>query len=597
MILSKAICTLPEQKQIDLLNHCANTMCSQKDDAQRSIFQHYHRLSPNGVADPISDTELTSPEVIHAYLGVIESGIRYCETHNVPFKVLEQHAVVTNVTGWYEKDLAAIAASSRLTDEHIERAQNILRNVIELVQIAEFTDPNDRLNYGGMYVSYQCTAYQSAFMAFCANKLVDWQALSALLMPIMKRIELEQTLFETACLTGNRIEAIPLESDHCFLMRKIVDHLESTRADEPQVMNLLNELGRQASCFQSNFNHPFRPMRRLTDCLLSVKVKDVSDDLGIEKFDSQFQMRSAIAMLIDSNVLNGREHSEFLSLLASRKTALSDYSHIDGVFQCAIDVYFAITKRLFYIDSGIFTAENEMIPAYYYLLKTAKELAFELHDKGLVASKSKEEFYRTLFEISDALSSSKGTGRGELLSTIKDVIIKGCIDFEFIKSAFKDDVLKESYFNIPLRNPFLDDSQYIDFIEWCHNIYLFGPEAGESRKTSPVVLECLLKTIISVTLMKEVYPLLLDGQGIPPERIARLFELGIEFDLLDEEDLNLITKAGSIENICQQTSERFQQILDNRPGANELVVSLLLKERVAKADLSPNSIRACRPLL
>ena len=597
MILSKAICTLPEQKQIDLLNHCADTMCSQTDDARRSIFLHYHRLSPNGVADPISDAELTSPEVIHAYLRVIESGIRYCEAHQIPFKVLEQHAVVTNVTGWYEKDLAAIAASSRLTDEHIERVQNILRDVIELVQIAEFTDPNHRLNYGGMYVNYQCTAYQSAFMAFCANKLVDWQALSALLVPIMKRIELEQTLFETACLTGNRIEAIPLESDHCFLMRKIVDHLESTRADEPQVMNLLNELGRQASCFQSNFNHPFRPMRRLTDCLLSVKAKDITDNLGIEQIDSQVQMRNAIAMLIDSKVLNGREHSEFLSLLASRKTALSDYSNINGVFQCAMDVYFAIVKRLFYIDNGIFTAEDDIVPAYHDLLKTSKGLILEIHDNGLIASKNKQDFYRTLFDMSGDLSSSKGTGRPELFSTIKDILSKGCIDLEFIKSAFKDDVLKESYFNIPLRNPYIDESQYMDFIEWCHKIYLFGPEVGESRKTSPVVLECLLKTLVSVVLMKEVYPLLLDGQGIPSDRLARLFELGIEFDLLDEEDLNLITKAGSIENICQQTSERFQQILDNRPGANELVVSLLLKERVAKTDLSPNSIRACRPLL
>ncbi|WP_323946800.1 hypothetical protein [Aeromonas hydrophila] len=79
-----------------------------------------------------------------------------------------------------------------------------------------------------------------------------------------------------------------------------------------------------------------------------------------------------------------------------------------------------------------------------------------------------------------------------------------------------------------------------------------------------------------------LYPLL-SGQYVDPKLFAIPFIEGMRTNVFRDDELSLISKMG-MRALCEVAGEPLQEVLNRNPVGNELVISLLLQERVSKLE-------------
>lgn len=92
-----------------------------------------------------------------------------------------------------------------------------------------------------------------------------------------------------------------------------------------------------------------------------------------------------------------------------------------------------------------------------------------------------------------------------------------------------------------------------------------------------------------------LYPLL-SGQYVDPLEFAPLFADGLRLGAFDEDAVRVISRMG-MKSLCEASGERLQEFLDGDGMTNDLIVGLLLQERVAEIETEARIVaKRGRPL-
>ena len=552
MNLSTAIYTLPEQQQLDLLRYHADNIGCHGEYSPTQVF------AASKGNKFVEDSMLVSDKVIDAYLDVIEKGIDYCVENNVsPINLINAYGIPV-LNEWYERDLRTIASCPRLSPSHISRIHQLLSSIVNAVPIGKLVTE----------------VYMQVHVAFCCNHLVGKETLKPLLVNLARRTKEE--MLQTDNSSGNGYV-------NGILLEKLVDGIRKKRFAEPDVINLIEEIGYDIGNTVRGLHHLNGKFSSLHSKMSDIKAMIAQ---GMAQGGYRAKVVSDDEIIEAMKTFNYYEGNPVAELIAKNDCSLVDLDATPDIFVDASILITGIAKRLSK-NNGSSSADSEQT-IYIELMRRCTDLFFKLIDSGAANKVQVRAAARTIFTtIDNTALLDNACEEYSLLSTLDKIIKKGFIDAEFIKSATETKRLTKLHARAFHENPAIsiDEMEYV--IVSCYSEYMLASDLHfVDGKNSHDQLYKFLAEATPVLLNKKYYPALLANQRVDIAGLANAFEMGLFLSLLDEGDIKLIAKAGMNE-VCQATNGRYKITLASEPALNDIVTSLMLKERLEQVDVSP----------
>lgn len=553
MNLCAAIYSLPEQQQIDLIRHCANNMNSHGKNAPTQVF------AASKAASFLEDSMLVSDGVIDAYLDLIEKGIEYCTLNDVPHIVMSNQFGIPVIDEWYEKDLIAIASCPRLSSNHIERLHHILNSVVRNVPVGD--------SIGQVFMK--------AHVAFCSNHLVGLGTLSALLQSLAQRVIKEMLLSENG--EGNGFLS-------GVLLDKIVDGIRKARHSESDVINLIESIGEGIGKTLKELRNPVGAAVALHSKLTSLSEL-IAHGAAQGNYRDRVVSNEEIAEAMKT--VNYYEGNPVVDLIVKNSYSVDYLNSNPDLFVDAAVLITGVAKRFKKLEFD--SASNAEQEIYIELMRRCTDLFFSLIDSDASNKVRVKAAARTIFTTIDNSFLMDHVCKDYSLSKTLDRIIKaGFVDVDFIKSSLDAKRITRLHARAFHDNPSISIDDMEGVIVDCYKKYMSATigELAESGVKNNNLYEFLADST-PILLNKKYYPALLSNQNIDVPGLANAFEMGLFLSLLDEGDIRLIAKAGMSE-VCRAANERHKITLASEPALNEVVTSLMLKERLEQVDASPS---------
>ncbi|MFM5296713.1 hypothetical protein ACEUAI_21000 [Aeromonas veronii] len=564
MILHPVLHTLPEQQQIDLLTHYANNIIGEVKQIPNKVFKSI-RVSHNAlISHKLEDHMLSSDRVIDCYLDIIEKGIQHCVNHKEVAMDSMPSLGMPQYEGWYEKDLATIAACPRLSHEHIKRIRCLLGYLVDLVPI----EATSAAMYGG------------CFSALAVNPMVDANSLKPQLEILINRIQRQQAYFQS-------------QDAKCYLaaqvLKRVVSNILSKRSSNTEIISLLEHMGRQGKAYLTRFSKPASAVFDIFDFMENAGHK-INTACNFDNVVTN--ERVAYAMKTFTLYSGSEEIVEAIEKNDSANASGNDASHD---FIILLQLINATAIRLKQIEAGAIHG-GPSIYEYRELMRRSGRFFINLMASGSIEkNKIQDAAHDMLKTMSISKNADAGLGLYSLIGLVNWIKEHGFIDSLFIAEAIKNSKFNEDYYSLLQENPLISISDmeymvldiYSKFIDGVKSQNIHEMEALTQRRQ-------FLFATLPMLLTAKYYPALLADEPMDVNGVARAFEMGIYFSLFDEVDIKLMARAG-INDIYKTIKPDIMEKIEKNAATHELVTGLLLQERLEQAESSPTLVNRKRP--
>ncbi len=566
MILHPVLHTLPEQQQIDLLTHYANNIISEGGQIPNKVFKSI-RVSHNAlISHKLEDHMLSSDRVIDCYLDIIEKGIQHCVNHKEVAMDSMPSLGIPQYEGWYEKDLATIAACPRLSPEHIKRIVCLLSYLVDLVPIE----------------ATSAAMYGNCFSALAVNPMVDANSLKPQLEILINRSQRQQAYFH-----GRDAE--------CYLatqvLRRVVSNIISKRSSDTAVISLLEHMGRQGKVYLTRFAKPALAVFDVFDFMENAgcKIKTACD------FDNVVtNERVAYAMKTFTLYSGSKEIVEAIKNNESPNASGNDASHD---FMILLQLINATAIRLKQIEAGAIHG-GPSIYEYRELMRRSGRFLINLMASGSIEkNKIQDAAHDMLKTMSISKNADAGLGLYSLIGLVNWIKEHEFIDSLFIAESIKNSKCNEGYYNLLQENPLISISDMECMILDIYSKFIDGVKSQNIHEMDALThRRHFLFATVPMLLTSKYYPALLVDEPMDVDGVARAFEMGIYFSLFDEVDIKLMARAG-MNDIYNAIKPDIMEKIEKNAATHELVTGIILQDRLSKIDCDPSRINKSRSSL
>lgn len=564
MILHPVLHTLPEHQQIDLLTHYANNIIGEGRRIPNKVFKSIMVSQYISIFHKLEDHMLGSNRVIDCYLDIIEKGIQHCVNHKEAAMDSMPSLGMPQYEGWYEKDLATIAACPRLSPEHIKRIVCLLSYLVDLVPIE----------------ATSAAMYGNCFSALAVNPMVDANSLKPQLEILINRSQRQQAYFH-----GRDAE--------CYLatqvLRGVVSNIISKRSGDTAVISLLEHMGRQGKVYLTSFAKPALAVFNVFDSMENAgyKIKTAY------KFDNAVtNERIAYAMRTLTFYLDNKEIAEAIE--KNESVSGNDASHD---FMAVLQLINATSIRLTQIEAGAIHGGPGLDECRELMRRSGRFLI------NLMASGSieKKKIQSAAHAMLDTMSTSKnvdaGLGLYSLIGMVNWIKERGFIDSQFITESIKNCKINGGYYSLLQKNPSISISDMERIVSDVYSKFIDGvesqnvPDMNVFSQYRPFLL-----ATVPMLLTAKYYPSLLAETPVDVEGVAHAFEMGVCLSMLDEVDIQLIARVG-MDDIYQKITPNCMGKIEKNADLHNLVTGIMLQDRLRKIDDEPSRINKPRPYL
>lgn len=564
MILHPVIHTLPEQQQIDLLTHYANNIIGEVKQIPNKVFKSIRVSNKALISHKLEDHMLSSDRVIDCYLDIIEKGIQHCVNHKEVAMDSMPSLGMPQYEGWYEKDLATIAACPRLSHEHIKRIRCLLGYLVDLVPI----EATSAAMYGG------------CFSALAVNPMVDANSLKPQLEMLINRIQRQQAYFQN-------------QDAKCYLaaqvLKRVVSNILSKRSGNTEIISLVEHMGRQGKVYLTRFSKPASAVFDVFDFMENAgyKIKTACD------FDNVVTNERVAYAVKTFTLYSGSE--EIVEAIEKNESANESRNDASHDFMILLQLINATAIRLKQIEAGAIHG-GPSIYEYRELMRRSGRFLINLMASGSIEkNKIQDAAHDMLKTMSISKNADAGLGLYSLIGLVNWIKEHGFIDSLFIAESIKNSKCNEGYYSLLQENPLISISDmecmildvYSKFINGVNSQNIHEMEALTQRRH-------FLFATVPMLLTAKYYPAILVDEPMDVNSVARAFEMGIYFSLFDEVDIKLMARAG-MNDIYKAIKPDIMEKIEKNAATHELVTGLLLQGRLDQAESSPTLVNRKRP--
>lgn len=564
MILHPVLHTLPEQQQIELLTHYANNIIGEVKQIPNKVFKSI-RVSHNAlISHKLEDHMLSSDRVIDCYLDIIEKGIQHCVNHKEVAMDSMPSLGMPQYEGWYEKDLATIAACPRLSHEHIKRIRCLLGYLVDLVPI----EATSAAMYGG------------CFSALAVNPMVDANSLKPQLEILINRIQRQQAYFQS-------------QDVKCYLaaqvLKRVVSNILSKRSGNAEIISLIEYMGRKGKVYLTRFSKPASAVSDIFDFMESAgcKIKAASD------FDNVVTNERVAYAMKTFTLYSGSE--KIVEAIKKNESANAIGNDASRDFIILLQLINATAIRLKQIEAGAIHG-GPSIYEYRELMRRSGRFFINLMASGSIEkNKIQDAAHDMLKTMSISKNADAGLGLYSLIGLVNWIKEHGFIDSLFIAEAIKNSKFNEGYYSLLQENPLISFSDMECMILDVYSKFIDGVESQNIHEMDALTQRRhFLFATVPMLLTAKYYPAILVDEPMDVNGVARAFEMGIYFSLFDEVDIKLMARAG-MNDIYKAIKPDIMEKIEKNAATHELVTGLLLQGRLDQAESSPTLVNRKRP--
>lgn len=561
MNLHPVIHTLPEQQQIDLLTYYANNIIGEGKQMPNKVFKSGQISQDEFIFHKLEDHMLGSDRVIDCYLDIIEKGIQHCINQKAPAMDPMASLGIAQYQGWYEKDLATIAACPRLSPEHIKRVGCLLGYLVDLVPIE----------------ATSAAMYGDCFSALAVNPIVNANTLKPQLEMLINRAQQQQ-----AFLQGRDSE--------CFLaaqvLRRVIGDICSKRSDDAEIISLLEHLGRQGKTYLTNVAKP---------ALVVLNVFDLMGSAGNKikmayKPDDQVTSEQLVSAVKTFNYHHGDPRmAEFI--VNNDRASTDDASHYFFDF---LRLFNDAAIRLKQINAGANNGSG--IEVYKELMRRSGRFLIDLMASGSISKEHIQSAAQTILKTKGtSKDADAGLGLYSLIGMVDWIKKRGFLDSQFIIDSIESLQINKNHYCLLQENPSISISEINCVVSDVYSRFISGVES----KNIPVMpafyqYRPFLLATVPMLLTAKYYPALLADKPMDVNGVVHAFEMGIYFSLFDEVDIKVMARAG-MNDIYKAVKPNITKKIEENTAIHELVTGLLLQERLDQAESSPTLVNRKRP--
>ncbi|HDX8426132.1 TPA: hypothetical protein RQN23_000808 [Aeromonas veronii] len=564
MILHPVLHTLPEQQQIELLTHYANNIIGEVKQIPNKVFKSI-RVSHNAlISHKLEDHMLSSDRVIDCYLDIVEKGIQHCVNHKEVAMDSMPSLGMPQYEGWYEKDLATIAACPRLSHEHIKRIRCLLGYLVDLVPI----EATSAAMYGG------------CFSALAVNPMVDANSLKPQLEILINRIQRQQAYFQS-------------QDAKCYLaaqvLKRVVSNILSKRSSNTEIISLLEHMGRQGKAYLTRFSKPASAVFDIFDFMENAghKINTACN------FDNVVTNERVAYAMKTFTLYSGSE--EIVEAIEKNDIANASGNDASHDFIILLQLINATAIRLKQIEAGAIHG-GPGIYEYRELMRRSGRFFINLMaSSSIEKNKIQDAAHDMLKTMSISKNSDAGLGLYSLIGLVNWIKEHGFIDSLFIAEAIKNSKFNEGYYSLLQENPLISISDMECMVLDIYSKFIGGVKSQNIHEMEALTQRRqFLFATLPMLLTAKYYPALLADEPMDVNGVARAFEMGIYFSLFDEVDIKLMARAG-INDIYKTIKPDIMEKIEKNAATHELVTGLLLQERLEQAESSPTLVNRKRP--
>lgn len=603
MILNTKIHTLPAAMQIEVLKHFKSTSLTMPETARDHVL--------SGTDSKLAAKHLVG-DVVDAYLDIIQPRIvgtigREVEFHGEPYK---HNMVKIPKTTPYLDELTTICKVESLSEAQIERLSVLLVQLIDGIPVVSLSEDGSELinaNYKLFNPDYY--SYANSFEGFAGNKYVPHHIKLKTIEKLLRIAEIENKVANSLPeplnnLPGGAFDEFwltnkTLHSEVCSLSSKMVKALYKCHMSEPEFINEYKGFAERFFDANSTSLGNFTPYNDLTTVFFQPDALDkktpptpfrdrLNPVVGLQAnpdADRFKRNRVTAARFFPERDLNDILHC---AESGCTPTAHRNIDFINTTLNHVVilDEFININYDLEVDGESYMNDERDLLIELMYDIEVA--LIQAIRDSDLTDG--------VLVELGRKIINATIESKAEL-----NTLVGLYFDYARPTENFIIELLNDQSLTIHL--PTLIKLVYAPSKRFCMDYVIASERRMESingnvtnpnvsnKKSSytdfnPHSFDLICESsqyLYEVLLTTHIYPSLITGSKISNDELSTLLTIGLRYCWLDAADISVFSKAG-LENILVSGGDQLQEVLDNSPTSNEIIIAEMLRSKVVAID-------------